>query len=53
VLPGKDLSCPICQNKYFYERAAQLNKASSTLFGLDWADRSATCLVCTECTHIC
>ena len=49
---GIQLSCPVCRNKLFWSRRAQLNSATSTFFNLDWADRSATCFVCSDCTHI-
>ena len=49
---GNPLSCPVCSNKYFWSRKAQLNTSVATFFGLDWTDRSATCFVCSECTYI-
>ena len=49
---GHDLSCPVCANKYFWTRRAQLNTSVASFFGLDWANRSATCFVCSECTYI-
>lgn len=49
---GIQLCCPVCANKYFWSRRAQLNTAISTFFKLDWTDRSATCFVCSECTYI-
>ncbi len=49
---GKQLSCPICSNTHFWTRNAQLNTSAATFFGLDWANRSAHCFVCSECTYI-
>lgn len=49
---GKPLECPICSNTLFYTRRAQLNSAVATFFNLDWTNRSATCFVCSNCTHI-
>jgi len=49
---GKPLICPVCSNEYFWTRKAQLNTSTATFFNLDWANRSATCFVCSECTHI-
>lgn len=46
------LICPVCSNNLFYSRQAQLNTAVATFFNLDWANKSATCFVCAECTHI-
>ena len=49
---GHQLICPVCSNKYFHTRRAQLNTSVASFFGFDWANRSATCVVCSECTHI-
>ena len=51
-IKGIQLICPICSNKNFWSRRAQLNTSLSTFFNLDWSDKSATCFVCSECTHI-
>ena len=45
---GNQLCCPICTNKYFWSRNAQLNTSIASFFGLDWVNRSATCFVCSE-----
>jgi hypothetical protein len=29
-----------------------LNTAIATFFNFDWANKSATCFVCSNCTHI-
>jgi hypothetical protein len=47
-----ELKCPICDNQLFWTRQAQLNTAIATFFNLDWTNRSATCFVCSKCTHI-
>ena len=49
---GKELTCPICANKLFWSRRAQLNTSVASLFNFDWANRSATCFVCSDCTYI-
>ena len=49
---GHQLKCPICGNNYFWTRRAQLNTSVASFFGFDWANRSATCFVCSDCTHI-
>jgi hypothetical protein len=51
-IKGKQLVCPFCKCEKFWVRKAQLNSAVSTFFELDWTDKSATCFVCSECTHI-
>jgi predicted nucleic-acid-binding Zn-ribbon protein len=47
-----ELICPVCGNKYFRTRQVLLNTTVATFFNLDWANRNATCFVCSECTHI-
>lgn len=49
---GNLLKCPVCGNTSFWTRRAQLNTAVASFFNLDWANRSATCFVCSNCTHI-
>ncbi|HOP05378.1 MAG TPA: hypothetical protein PL017_13205 [Tenuifilaceae bacterium] len=49
---GRELRCPVCNNNLFWTRKAQLNTAVASFFDLDWANRSATCFVCSDCTHI-
>lgn len=49
---GNELKCPVCSNVMFWTRQAQLNTAIATFFNLDWINRSATCFVCSKCTHI-
>ena len=52
AVKGHELICPICGNKHFWTRRAQLNTSVATFFNLDWANQSATCFVCSDCTHI-
>lgn len=49
---GHQLRCPVCNNTTFYLRRALLNTPVATFFDFDWANRSASCFVCSECTHI-
>lgn len=46
------LECPICQHDTFYQKKYMLNTAILTFFDFDWANRSATCFECSNCTHI-
>jgi hypothetical protein len=52
AVKGHELICPVCGNKYFWTRRPLLNTSLSTFFNFDWADRRATCFVCSDCTHI-
>lgn len=49
---GIDLRCEICNHDRFFERQAQLNTAVATFFSLDWANRTARCLVCERCGYV-
>lgn len=49
---NRAFSCHNCRNNTFWSRKAQLNTATASFFNLDWTDRSATCLVCSECAYI-
>jgi uncharacterized protein with PIN domain len=44
--------CSHCGNGLFWVKRAQLNSSVSTFFNVDWADQSATCLICSECSCI-
>lgn len=49
---GKKITCPHCALDLFNEGSSQLNTAGMTFLGLDWANKSATTLVCKNCGHI-
>ena len=49
---GHELKCPVCGNIYFRTKHVLLNTTLATFFNLDWANRQATCFVCSDCTHI-
>ena len=49
---GKKLKCTICAHDRFYYRKAQLNTKIASLLDVDWANKSAHCYVCENCTHI-
>ncbi|HTO14531.1 MAG TPA: hypothetical protein VLZ83_02120 [Edaphocola sp.] len=49
---GNTLKCPVCSNNLFWTRDAQLNTAVATFLNFDWTNRTATCFVCSDCTHI-
>ena len=51
-IKGYELICPVCSNKLFWSRSAQLNTAIATFFNFDWTNKSATCTASSECTHI-
>ena len=49
---GRSVRCPQCTGYRFIEGRAMLNTAGMTFIGMDWADRDAITLLCTECGHI-
>lgn len=51
-IAGQQLTCPICNSRQFWKKQAQLNTAMATFFNLDWANHTATCLICEGCSHI-
>jgi len=49
---GKKLTCTVCGNDVFQPRKAQLNTKVATIMKIDWANKSAHCYICTNCSHI-
>jgi predicted nucleic-acid-binding Zn-ribbon protein len=49
---GKVVLCPHCEGNTFVEGSAQLNTSGMTFLNLDWANKSATTLACTNCGRI-
>lgn len=51
-LEGKTVTCPQCGGTEFAHGTAQLNTAGLTFVGLDWTNKSAHTLMCSECGRI-
>jgi hypothetical protein len=49
---GIVVKCAHCGGGHFDDRSALLNTPGMTLLGLDWANESATLLICTTCGHV-
>ena len=49
---GKKILCPHCTADEFAQGEAQLNTAGMSFMNLDWANKSATTLACTNCGRI-
>jgi hypothetical protein len=49
---GRDIHCTHCGGDTFALRTALLNTPGMTFFDLDWANRTATVLVCAHCSHL-
>ncbi|MGE5353590.1 MAG: hypothetical protein ACM3P0_16005 [Acidobacteriota bacterium] len=52
ILLGREVVCPHCGNNYFEIGSALLNTPGMTFLNLDWANRTASILVCTRCSQI-
>jgi hypothetical protein len=48
----RPVRCPHCGERKFAPGSALLNTRGLTVFNLDWADPSASILVCAECGRI-
>ncbi len=51
-IKGNSLTCPVCGNNYFWSRRILLNTVLATFVDLDWANRRATCFICSKCTYM-
>lgn len=49
---GVGIKCSCCGNDTFQKDYRQLNSRGATFFGLDWANRNATILICLRCSFI-
>lgn len=49
---GIAVKCTHCAGDEFDDRSALLNTPGMTFLGLDWANRSATLLICKRCGHV-
>jgi hypothetical protein len=51
-IAGRRIQCPHCGEGLFAPGSALLNTRVRSAFNVDWADPSATILVCAECGRI-
>ena len=51
-IDGRALRCQFCDHEEFYQRSAQLNTAMASFLGLDWANQTAKCFVCSKCGYV-
>jgi hypothetical protein len=49
---GHPMRCEICKHDRFYSREGKVQTTAMTFFDLDWANASATCLVCEQCGYV-
>ena len=51
-IKGKLVNCPHCGNTQFLQKQILLNTPGMTFFSLDWANKTASVLICTKCSQI-
>jgi len=49
---GREVLCPHCSSDKFLKSSALLNTKGMSFLGLDWANKSAVTLICTNCGYI-
>jgi predicted nucleic-acid-binding Zn-ribbon protein len=49
---GRQISCTVCGGGDFKGREVLLNTSGMSFFDLDWANKSAEGLICTQCGYI-
>jgi len=49
---GHPVKCPTCGCSQLVESKAQLNTAALSFLDLDFLNKTATLLICTDCSHI-
>jgi hypothetical protein len=49
---GRPVRCPHCGERKFAPASALLNTRARSAFNVDWADPSASILICAECGRI-
>lgn len=52
LIAGRPVKCPHCGEGKFAPGSVLLNTRARSAFNVDWADPSATILVCAECGRI-
>lgn len=51
-ITGQDIRCNHCGHNHFEQGEAQLNTALLSFVNLDWANQSASVLMCKNCSFI-
>ncbi|MCA8966867.1 MAG: hypothetical protein KDC48_18445 [Planctomycetes bacterium] len=47
-----ELKCQVCGHADFESRNVLMNTPGMTFMGLDWANQSAKCFLCTRCGFV-
>ena len=46
------LYCLVCRGQLFTDREIKLNTSGMEFFGMEWANRSGTALICDNCSFV-
>lgn len=52
LFDGQQLACTVCGNELFTKSSFKLNTSGMEILDLGWANKNATCLICSRCRHI-
>ena len=48
----RPLRCQVCEGTLFYKRTALLHGAAASIFNVEWAAPSCTCVICSNCGYV-
>jgi predicted nucleic-acid-binding Zn-ribbon protein len=48
----RPFTCHVCRGEQFIDRDIQLNTSGMEFLGIEWANRSATGLICSTCGYV-
>lgn len=52
AVADKWLACLVCGKGEFSERPVKLNTTGAEFLGVEWVNRTATALICTNCGYV-
>lgn len=52
MVDGRQLGCLVCGGGEFTERPVKLNTTGAEFLGIEWSNRTATALICTNCGYV-
>lgn len=52
AVDGKWLACLVCGKGEFTDRPVKLNTTGMEFLGLEWANQTATALICNNCGYV-
>lgn len=52
MVGDRPIQCLVCGGEQFWDRAVQLNTSGMEFLGIEWANASATGLICADCGYV-